>query len=654
MGLPQATHPGRSLSTASASASGPAAAPASVGLHTVSPTPDFVRSFHTHAAALREKAPWEALATRHHAFRLGAAHLEAEERVVQLLGSSGRHCGIQIWPSFDTFKAHLLTKPGAHYYPAGLLIVEFRDPREAALWLTPDVALAERCAAPRAAVYDPLQRVFPLLQRGDVERFTPLRLHDARIAEAAMAMAASFFATLVCAKPLPPPPHPICYSFEPCSAALAYLSGQETCECSPKFPAGGLPMRERPWSSYPGLVRELAARPAHVQTIGDAIAFHRQALVTLGPMIRCRVRLVSLTARPELNGVSGVALSFDAQRERYLVLLDSVEEAPIAIRPACLEQISVDGDHATPPATSAEVSASRHWRAHTFGLANALWEMETSKDVTEACKLGERILEDGPDNVVVKFLLDVYLERGEWASVLDLMHRHGAQQLSSSATGTHARRDAVRMRAKAQNDLEAKEMQDTLAWTTALVRLKKHGVDSDRGAKAVQAAIKVNPYVYPLLVRDKPMPDQEDTQSMLERPFPVAYLPGGERCAPEADEAIAIRYMGNFRKHWWVAVAGVSSGDGILQAVRRAGEEIHREECEQLEAMMAAAVLGRTRDRAPHMPPKPPDPVNTICAHCKAVCKVKLCSRCEKVGYCSPDCQKKHWKAHHKKECVAK
>ena len=29
----------------------------------------------------------------------------------------------------------------------------------------------------------------------------------------------------------------------------------------------------------------------------------------------------------------------------------------------------------------------------------------------------------------------------------------------------------------------------------------------------------------------------------------------------------------------------------------------------------------------------------------------KLCSRCERVGYCSSDCQAAHWRAGHKQEC---
>ena len=34
--------------------------------------------------------------------------------------------------------------------------------------------------------------------------------------------------------------------------------------------------------------------------------------------------------------------------------------------------------------------------------------------------------------------------------------------------------------------------------------------------------------------------------------------------------------------------------------------------------------------------------------------KFRTCSRCDVTRYCSKDCQKKHWKEGHKKECVAK
>jgi hypothetical protein len=42
------------------------------------------------------------------------------------------------------------------------------------------------------------------------------------------------------------------------------------------------------------------------------------------------------------------------------------------------------------------------------------------------------------------------------------------------------------------------------------------------------------------------------------------------------------------------------------------------------------------------------------CASCGAGGKLMTCSLCKKVWYCSRDCQRKHWKASHKRECVGK
>jgi hypothetical protein len=48
------------------------------------------------------------------------------------------------------------------------------------------------------------------------------------------------------------------------------------------------------------------------------------------------------------------------------------------------------------------------------------------------------------------------------------------------------------------------------------------------------------------------------------------------------------------------------------------------------------------------------DMLHLFCVHCATVDNtpgaIKRCLRCKVVGYCSRDCQRKHWK-HHKKEC---
>lgn len=44
------------------------------------------------------------------------------------------------------------------------------------------------------------------------------------------------------------------------------------------------------------------------------------------------------------------------------------------------------------------------------------------------------------------------------------------------------------------------------------------------------------------------------------------------------------------------------------------------------------------------------------CAHCGAVStdgsRFKVCSQCRAVRYCSPECQRAHWKTEHKRACV--
>ena len=43
------------------------------------------------------------------------------------------------------------------------------------------------------------------------------------------------------------------------------------------------------------------------------------------------------------------------------------------------------------------------------------------------------------------------------------------------------------------------------------------------------------------------------------------------------------------------------------------------------------------------------------CGHARRLQeKFRACSRCNVTRYCSKECQKKHWKEGHKKECVAK
>ena len=185
----------------------------------------FVRSFHPHAAALREAAPWDALAQQQHAFLLGAHHLGASTHVVQLLGSSRRHCGLQIWPSFDDYAAsriHPLSSssnqssiPTADpFHPCRLLLMKFEDPKgPTAGFFSDDIALASSLDVSVPSVSDPGNRLFPVLEAVNHGKTSRLTMKDAKIMEAAMAMAITFFRAVVAIAPVPPPPHAIPYNF---------------------------------------------------------------------------------------------------------------------------------------------------------------------------------------------------------------------------------------------------------------------------------------------------------------------------------------------------------------------------------------------------------------------------------------------------------
>ena len=71
-----------------------------------------------------------------------------------------------------------------------------------------------------------------------------------------------------------------------------------------------------------------------------------------------------------------------------------------------------------------------------------------------------------------------------------------------------------------------------------------------------------------------------------------------------------------------------------------------RRPCECMQYVVTAAKIGKIRKKEMRVSKN----VKT-CAVCNAaLAKPKFCSRCKEVAYCSPICQKKHWKTH-KKEC---
>ena len=116
-----------------------------------------------------------------------------------------------------------------------------------------------------------------------------------------------------------------------------------------------------------------------------------------------------------------------------------------------------------------------------YGLANALWESETSTEVAEACMHARVLLEDvtitpaGQAGLVDAegvryFILDLCFETGRWEDAIWLLARY------------------------------PDEWTGEWAWGSALVQLRARGFRSKSARTAVVAAIGMNPHVFPLLL----------------------------------------------------------------------------------------------------------------------------------------------------------
>eukprot|EP00854_Cymbomonas_tetramitiformis_P001370 gene1370-1972_t len=281
---------------------------------------------------------------------------------------------------------------------------------------------------------------------------------------------------------------------------------------------------------------------------------------------------------------------------------------------------------------------ARLWRGHTFGLANALWELETKECTAEAIELAEQLFrhtQDDQDNVR-EFLLDLYLEAGRWDEALALLHRYSATEDTEGSGG----------------DRFAVGNADIWAWTTALVMLHLHGLKSKRAAAAIVAAIQANPYVYPLLVRDEAL--DEDAAAAPRRGGHVTLFPNMQA---HGDRRKALSYVWINRKHWWRL-----GGEHMLRALRSSGEAAYREWRERYAVvdslMMSKVSSGGERDHyyAPLdeavlcQQPKAVAPPH-LCAQCgkresTEQKKLMKCARCRGVSYCSRECQLGDWNRH--------
>jgi hypothetical protein len=68
------------------------------------------------------------------------------------------------------------------------------------------------------------------------------------------------------------------------------------------------------------------------------------------------------------------------------------------------------------------------------------------------------------------------------------------------------------------------------------------------------------------------------------------------------------------------------------------------------QAAEAVATLEKKKAAILKIQAKQASIVPTPCLVCGEEAK-SVCSRCESAWYCGEDCQKKHWKSGHKKEC---
>ena len=91
-------------------------------------------------------------------------------------------------------------------------------------------------------------------------------------------------------------------------------------------------------------------------------------------------------------------------------------------------------------------------------------------------------------------------------------------------------------------------------------------------------------------------------------------------------------------------VLGVKQDDALsVQWLKMTARQGHNE---------AILALKRARSQAV------PESLDRVCAHCSTQASsgnsLMTCARCKSTFYCSRSCQRAHWKAGHKKICVAR
>jgi len=342
-------------------------------------------------------------------------------------------------------------------------------------------------------------------------------------------------------------------------------------------------------------------------------------------------------------------LALNAATGRYEVQLlppadseEAAEEADtrVAVLPANLElsHTPVDLEPLPPPPEGPctldplrSKNARDLWRAHAYGLANALWKREEEATVAEAIELAEALLwDDQIDNFHARnFLLNILLEAGRWEAALLLLHAFGARGLGTDedfGQGT---------------DEDFGQETDVWAWTSALLHMRILGPSSARARKAVVSAVKLSSYALPVLALLEPMPEDAHASVAQSGAFEIFRMAG---VPVHCTRLKAVCYAQNYGRHFQGA------GDAFVAALRAAGQPVYEDVNRVMDASLVARMAGDLAEERDEAATLAQTALPKICAHCHAVdtpdTPLSYCSKCMAVCYCSRTCQRESWTDH--------
>lgn len=173
---------------------------------------------------------------------------------------------------------------------------------------------------------------------------------------------------------------------------------------------------------------------------------------------------------------------------------------------------------------------------------------------------------------------------------------------------------------------------EDVLWNSVLMWFRARGSESKQTLQALHKAIALAPEVYPLLVRDRLMPLKGSLPNYHSIHSEAGKLP--QRCLVGAT-----RYVVIHRMHWRCC-------HGALAFLRNYGAAVYAgKDGTTCEGMSVKELLRALQTNVPMK-------AKVMCAFCRRLAHLKKCSGCASVWYCSPECQKKHWKMGHKEACT--